>query len=94
MPSYRARLPIVELHPGQEPEAVMEAAVAAVASRATVEQTDIQILSGVPHILVRFHTNDDDAHRIARDLQHAVSAVATCGDYRLLLRRGGRWIPS
>ena len=94
MPSYRAILPIGTLHPGHGPEEVMDSAVAAVSSITTVEHTDIQILSGVPQIVVRFHIADDDAARsVAQAMIHAVSQVATTGAHRLLLRRGGRWIP-
>src|SRR5699024_10412591 len=60
MPSYRAILPIGDVYPGHRPEEVMDSAVAAVSSIATVEHTDIQILSGVPQIVVRFHIDDDD----------------------------------
>ncbi len=94
MPSYRAILSIGDVHPGHGPEAVMDSAVAAVSSIATVEQTDIQVLSNVPQIVVRFHISDDgDAHRVAGAMHDAVAEVATTGPARLLLRRGGRWMP-
>jgi hypothetical protein len=93
MPSYRAILPIGEVHPGHGPEEVMDSAVAAVSSIATVEHTDIQILSGVPQIVVRFHIDDDVAARSVAEAMHdAVSRVAATGPGRLLLRRGGRWV--
>ncbi len=94
MPSYRAILPIGDLHPGHGPEEVMDSAVAAVSSIATVEHTDIQILSGVPQIVVRFHIDEDDEARSVADAMHdAVSRVATTDTGRLLLRRSGRWVP-
>ncbi|WP_022870524.1 hypothetical protein [Yaniella halotolerans] len=94
MPSYRAILSIGDVHPGHGPEAVMDAAVAAVSSMATVEQTDIQVLSNVPQIVVRFHIGDDaNAHDVAGVMHDAVAEVATTGSARLLLRRGGRWLP-
>ena len=71
----------------------MKAAVAAVSSTATVEHTDIQILSNVPQIVVRFSLDDGDACLVANAMQDAVSQVATTGPGRLLLRRGGRWAP-
>lgn len=93
MPSYRAILPIGDVYPGHNPEEVMDEAVATVSSVATVEHTDIQILSNVPQIVVRFHIGDDgDAHQIAAMLRDAVTRVATTGAGRLLLRRGGRWV--
>ena len=92
MPSYRAILPIGDVHPGHGPEEVMDAAVAAVTSMATVEHTDIQILSGVPQIVVRFHLVEGDAHNVASAMHEAVANVATTGPERLLLRRGGRWV--
>ena len=94
MPSYRAILPIGDLHPGRSPEEVMDTAVAAVSAIATVEHTDIQILSNVPQIVVRFSLDDDgDAHMVADAMDDAVSRIATTGAGRLLLRRGGRWVP-
>lgn len=94
MPSYRAILPIGDVRPGHSPEEVMDSAVAAVSSIATVEHTDIQILSGVPRIVVRFTIDDDvDARFVAGAMKDAVSRVAATGAGRLLLRRGGRWIP-
>lgn len=93
MPSYRAILPIGDVHPGHGPDEVMDAAVAAVSSVATVEHTDIQILSNVPQIVVRFHIDDDgDAHVVAANMHDAVAQVAVTGPARLLLRRGGRWV--
>lgn len=93
MPSYRAILPIGAVHPGHGPEEVMDSAVAAVSSVATVEHTDIQILSGVPQIVVRFHLDDDAAARTtAAAMRDAVSRVATTGCGRVLLRSGGRWV--
>lgn len=94
MPSYRAILPIGEVHPGQHPEMVLDSAVAAVSSITTVEHTDIQILSNVPQIVVRFTADDDaDARFASSAMADAVSRVATTGTMRLLLRRGGRWVP-
>lgn len=92
MPSYRAILPIGDVHPGHGPEEVMDAAVAVVSSMATVEHTDIQILSGIPQIVVRFHIIQGNAHEIAAAMHEAVANVATTGPERLLLRRGGRWV--
>ena len=94
MPSYRAILPVGDVYPGHSPQEVMDSAVAAVSSIATVEHTDIQILSNVPQIVVRFHIAEDgDAQRVSAVMRDAVSGVATTGPSRLLLRRGGRWIP-
>jgi len=43
---------------------------------------------------VRFSLDDDgDAHSVADAMHDAVSRVATTGLGRLLLRRGGRWVP-
>lgn len=92
MPSYRAILPIGEVHPGQHPEMVMDSAIAAVSSITTVEHTDIQILSNIPQIVVRFTADDDATARgTAHAMVDAVSRVASTGSLRLLLRRGGRW---
>lgn len=71
----------------------MDSAVTAVSQGATVEQTDIQIVTGVPQIVVRFHLADGDPFAVARRMRAAVEAVATTGPGRLLRRYGGRWLP-
>lgn len=72
----------------------MDSAVAAVSSSATVERTDIHILSNVPQIVVRFYLDEDgDPRDTAAAMQDAVARVATTGPgRRLLLRRGGHWV--
>ncbi len=92
MPSYRAVLSIGDVFPGHHPDEVLDSAVAAVASSATVEHTDIRIVSNVPQIIVRFHLDDGDARRIAAEMRDAVCTVASVGSGRLLMRRGGRWV--
>ncbi|HIW46560.1 MAG TPA: hypothetical protein H9884_06630 [Candidatus Yaniella excrementigallinarum] len=92
MPSYRAVLAIGDVFAGHHPDEVLDSAVAAVSSSATVEHTDIRIVSNVPQIIVRFHLTDGDAHRIAADMRDAVSTVASVGPGQLLMRRSGRWV--
>jgi len=92
MPSYRAVLSIGDVYPGHYPDEVLDAAVTAVSTSATVEHTDIRIVSNVPQIIVRFYLDDGDAQRIAEDMRNAVCAVASVGSGRLLMRRSGRWV--
>lgn len=100
MPSFRAILDIGNLHAGHQPDEVMSAAVRTVSRSHTVESTDIQVISGVPQIVLRFTvepTSEDEensiARRAGREMTTAVAAVAQTGGLRILRRVGGRWKP-
>ena len=54
MPSYRVQVEVLGLRPGHRPEAVMDAAVAAVRARAHLDEQDLDIAAGTPRLLLRF----------------------------------------
>lgn len=100
MPSFRAQLNIIGLKPGNPPEAVMEAAAEALASSHHVEANQLDIVSGIPRITLRFMVPDNEfslensqALHAAANMRHAVETVADAERLRVLRRRRGRWIP-
>jgi hypothetical protein len=100
MPSFRARLDITGLRPGNAPPSVMEAATAAVGSSHVVEGHQLDVVAGVPRITVRFTVDpgayDDEnrqALRAAGHMQHAVEVVAQSRNLAVLRRVRGRWQP-
>lgn len=100
MPSFRAQLNITGLKPGSRPEAVMEAAVAALGASHHVEANQLDIVSGIPRITLRFMVPDnewslenDQAKRAAANMRHAVDEVAEAERLRVLRRQRGRWVP-
>lgn len=100
MPSFRAIVQITGLRPGNAPEAVMQTAVAAVASRHLVEANQLDIVRGVPCITVRFLVEGstyDGENCLALDaaacLRHTVENVATTGSLQVRRRERGRWLP-
>lgn len=100
MPSFRAQLNIIGLKPGNPPEAVMDAAVAALSAGHHVEANQLDIVSGIPRITLRFMVADDEwtaensrALRAATNMRHAVEDVADVERLRVLRRQRGRWAP-
>lgn len=100
MPSFRAQLNITGLRPGNHPEAVMEAAIAAVGSAHLVEANQLDVVAGMPRITLRFLVEpaeyDDEqvrALRAAANMRHAVDQVAISANPVLLRRGRGRWQP-
>ena len=105
MPSFRASLGIIDALPGVPPEAVLDAARAAVGAVRHVEDAFVDVEpvargDGVPRVVVRFlqpTTNDveedADAWRTARLMAEAVRAVAITATLRVYRRAGGRWLP-
>ncbi|TJY67306.1 hypothetical protein E4J89_15565 [Arthrobacter sp. CAU 1506] len=100
MPSFRAQLNITGLRPGNQPEAVMEAAVAAVGAAHIVEANQLDVVAGVPRITVRF-TVDANAYaaenrqalQAGANMRHAVEGVATTARLAVLRRSRGKWAP-
>ncbi|MFJ6416760.1 hypothetical protein [Paeniglutamicibacter sp. NPDC091659] len=97
MPSYRAQLNIMGLRPGHAPEAVMDAAVAALAERHHVDANQLDVVAGVPRITVRY-TVEDDGQPDARGIESAalmrasVERVAVTEKLVVLRRVKGRWV--
>ncbi|MDQ7992771.1 MAG: hypothetical protein AAGC63_06445 [Propionicimonas sp.] len=105
MPSFRASLGIVDALPGVPPEAVLEAARAAVAEVRHVEDSHVDVEpvirgDGIPRVVVRFvepagSPADEDARAwaAATRMATAVREVATTASLRLHRRQRGRWQP-
>lgn len=100
MPSFRARLNILELREGNRPESVLENACAAVGAAHLVEADNLDIVRGVPRITVRFmvepSTGDGEdaaAWQAAVNMRHAVEQVARAERLGLTRRVRGRWEP-
>ncbi|MGW9404075.1 hypothetical protein ACWGQ2_08925 [Arthrobacter sp. NPDC055585] len=100
MPSFRVQLNILGLRPGNPPEAVMDAAVEALEASHHVEANQLDIVSGVPRITLRFMVpaneygvENSQARRAAMNMRHAVEQVARCEQLRVLRRQRGRWLP-
>ncbi len=98
MPSFRVQLNILGLKPGNPPEAVMDTAVAALGAAHHVEANQLDIVSGIPRITLRFTVPDDEfsvensrARRAAINMRAAVEEVANGADLRVLRRMRGRW---
>lgn len=100
MPSFRTQLNITGLKPGTRPEAVMDTAVAALAASHHVEANQLDIVSGIPRITLRFMVPDNEwslensqALRAAANMRHAVETIADAERLRVLRRQRGRWVP-
>ncbi|WP_427016302.1 hypothetical protein ACQCSX_16255 [Pseudarthrobacter sp. P1] len=100
MPSFRAQLQIMGLRPGNAPEAVMDAAVAAVGSIHVVEANQLDLVAGIPRITVRFMVEASEYGAENRQALHAgagmreeVDAVAVAGRLSVLRRNRGKWMP-
>ncbi|MER1996827.1 MAG: hypothetical protein ABTA24_10080 [Arthrobacter sp.] len=100
MPSFRVQLSILGLRPGNQPEGVMDAAVEALEASHHVEANQLDIVSGVPRITLRFmvppneyEVENSQARRAAMNMRHAVEQVARCEQLRVLRRQRGRWLP-
>lgn len=99
MPSFRATLQILGLRPGHAPEEVLERAVEAVGSSHVVEAKDLDLVRGVPVIMVRFYVDDTGedeevarAHAAADAMAAHVADVAKTGRLTVLRRLKGRWV--
>lgn len=78
----------------------MEAAAGALASSHHVEASQLDIVSGIPRITLRFMVPDNEwslensqAKRAAATMRHAVEQVAEAERLRVLRRQRGRWVP-
>lgn len=104
MPSFRAGVAIVQNRPGVSPEAVLDAARAAIASGWHVEDSFVDatamVRTGLPRITIRFvvessndRTEDSEAWSAGKGLATAVGRVAAWKDLRVFQRVKGRWVP-
>lgn len=93
MPSYRVTLTIGALRPGVAPDAVLPAAAAAAAELTTVEASDINVVSGMPRMIVRFTADDAEvAVQIARHVAQVTDGVAEPLAWNVTERVKSRWI--
>lgn len=99
MPSYRVDLEIGALRPGRRPQEVLDAAVASLAGW-HVDATDIDVIDGIPRVLVRFavppssRTEEDaTAMTASRSVIASVGLVAGTRRCWVRRRRAGRWLP-
>lgn len=100
MPSFRVQLNILGLRAGHPPEAVMDAAQAALATRHHVEAKQLDIVAGVPRITLRFTVEEEEYDADARAARSAaavmraeVEQVAQTQRLVVLRRSRGRWSP-
>lgn len=79
----------------------MDTAAAVVGSHGFVEAKDLTVVKrgGVPtpELVLRFTLEGEGTHglakQVAHDVEDALAEVAVTGNYRTLLRMGGKWIP-
>jgi hypothetical protein len=79
---------------GTPPETVVPRAADAVRTLATVEASDLAVVSGSARVTVRFTGEDDDGAR--RVAAHAVAELASAAEVvtsRITRRDGPRWSP-
>lgn len=100
MPSFRVQLNILALREGHRPEAVMDTAKTALATRHHVEANQLDIVGGIPRITLRFTVEEEEydadarAARSAAALMRAeVERVARTQHLVVLRRIRGRWSP-
>lgn len=100
MPSFRVQLNILALRGGHPPEAVMDTAKAALATRHHVEANQLDIVGGVPRITLRFTVEEEEYEADARAARSAaalmraeVERVARTQQLVVLRRIRGRWSP-
>jgi hypothetical protein len=93
MPSYRVTLTVGALAPGVAPESVVPSAAALAAERTVVEAQDVQLVRGVPRVVVRYESPDDRAAiGVADHVAAGVRRFAAVPEDRVTRRDGGRWV--
>lgn len=93
MPSFRVTMSIGALAAGTAPQSVVPAAARAVGELATVEASDLAVVSGTPSVTVRFSAEDETATGIARHAVDSTRAIAQVVTWRITRRDGSRWMP-
>ncbi|WP_157155755.1 hypothetical protein [Diaminobutyricimonas sp. LJ205] len=94
MPSFRVTMRVGELRPGVTPDRVLPAAAAAVEELATVEASEVGVVSGEPRITVRFTEDAPDiALQIGEHAASVVDSVVPVVSWTVTQRVGGRWHP-
>ncbi len=92
MPSYRDTMTVGSLRPGVSPASVLPAAAEAAGLLATVEASDIAVVSGTARLTVRFTCDDPSiARQIGEWVVASVSALADIPTFIVTERVGTRW---
>lgn len=94
MPSYRSVMTIGALRPGHGPQAVEDAARAAVTGTTTLESFQVDVVAGEPRVTVRFTGADDgEAREVHARTSAAVREVASAPRAVLAKVVSGRSVP-
>jgi len=94
VPSYRVRIAVGLMHRGVDPADVLPAAVAAARELTAVEHGAIEVVRGVPRLVVRFEAPDDVAAAgIGRAVVERVDELVEVEVSRVTRRYGSRWYP-
>lgn len=92
MPSFRVTLTIGALQPGVAPQSVLPSAAAAAGELATVEASDLGIVSGAPRLTIRFTADDAElAAQIGGHVAAATAAKAEVLIWKVTERVKGKW---
>ena len=92
MPSFRVIVAVGVLRPGVRPDAVLPAVADAVAERAVVEASSIDVVAREARVTVRFTADGlDDAIPVAEHAVARLQGLAEARAWRLTERVGGRW---
>jgi len=94
VPSYRVTLAVGALAPGTAPDAVLPEAARLVGELTVVEAKDVQLLRGVPCVVVRYEAPTDEiAEAVAEHTVDGFTRVASVRSSAVTRRDGGRWTP-
>lgn len=79
---------------GVSPADIVPIAASAVRELATVEASDVAVVSGAARVTVRYSGEDDDQARgVASHTVTALQQSATVLTWLVTRRAGGRWMP-
>jgi len=93
MPSFRVTLVIGALAPGVAPAAVLPSARDAAAELATVEASDVQVVSGQARVVVRFAADSAEiATQIGEHVASRTTRLATVVSWRVTERVKSAWL--
>jgi len=92
MPSFRVTLVVGQLMPGVDPSTIVPAAAAAARMLATVEASDLAVVSGTARVTVRFLAEDAElALQIGEHVAAQTARSATVEAWGVTERVGNRW---
>ena len=92
MPSFRVIVAVGLLRPGVRPDAIVPGIADAVAERAVVEASSLDVVAGEARVTVRFTADGvDEAIPVAEHAVARLRGLAQTGAWHLTERVGGRW---